>query len=171
MPKRSLRGDESRPARVVAPISVNSSSRYRCVRACTPLSKMKSTAKSSMAGYRNSSTTLGSRWISSIKKTSPLSILVRSPIKSPPFSSAGPDEVMMRVPISPAMMCARVVFPSPGGPLKRRCSRGSLLLMAASIAIFNVSTMRSCPMYSPSRRGLKERNRRLLFRGNCTRVG
>ena len=45
--------------RVVAPTSVKRFKRYLWLRACIPLSKIKSTAKSSMAGYKNSSTILG----------------------------------------------------------------------------------------------------------------
>ena len=50
MPKRSRRGDDRRPARVVAPTSVNGLSAYRRVRAWAPFSIVKLTQKSSIAG-------------------------------------------------------------------------------------------------------------------------
>ena len=36
--------------------------------------------------------------------------------KSPAFSIAGPDVILILTPISFAIIPARVVFPSPGGP-------------------------------------------------------
>jgi hypothetical protein len=40
-------------------------------------------------------------------------------------SRAGPEVVEMLTPISSAMMLARVVLPSPGGPARSTWSRGS----------------------------------------------
>src|SRR3989442_584194 len=87
IPKRSRSGDDSNPARVVAATMVNGRSWYRRVRACAPFSITKLTQKSSIAGYKNSSTARDSRWISSMNSTSPDCSLVRTPIRSPPRSS------------------------------------------------------------------------------------
>ena len=76
----------------------------------------KLTEKSSMAGYRSSSTARGSRWTSSMNRTSFSARFVRIPMRSAPRSIAGPDVVTRVVPISFAMMPASVVLPSPGGP-------------------------------------------------------
>ncbi|OPY64779.1 MAG: hypothetical protein A4E57_03418 [Syntrophorhabdaceae bacterium PtaU1.Bin034] len=84
-------------------------------------------------------------------------MLVRSPIRSPPFSNAGPEDVITFVPISFAIMWASVVLPRPGGPLSRICSSDSPLLRAASIAILSVSTTFFCPIYSESVLGLRLR--------------
>jgi hypothetical protein len=89
--------------------------------------------QSSMAGYRNSSITGRSRWISSMKRMSPSRRLVSVPTRSPGFSSAGPDVVWMFTPISRAMSSASVVLPSPGGPNNRVWSSGSRRAMAASM--------------------------------------
>src|SRR5579875_705262 len=75
----------------------------------------KLTQKSSMAGYRNSSTARGSLWISSMNSTSPRSRLVRIPMRSPPRSRAGPEVVTILVPISAAMMVAKGLAPLPRG--------------------------------------------------------
>ncbi len=56
-PNRSRRGAESWPARVVAPTRVNFGRSRRMELALGPLPTMMSMAKSSMAGYRISSTT------------------------------------------------------------------------------------------------------------------
>src|SRR2546421_1620565 len=58
------------PGRVVAATSVKGRSAYLSVRAWRPLSMTKLTEKSSMAGYRSSSTARGSRWTSSMNRTS-----------------------------------------------------------------------------------------------------
>ena len=59
---------------------------------------------------------LGIRCISSINKTSPGSKLESNAAKSPLFSIAGPLDVLILLPISLAIMNAKVVFPKPGGP-------------------------------------------------------
>src|SRR5215813_11337870 len=89
MPKRSRRGEDSMPGRVVAATRVKGRRGMRMVRACRPLSMTKLTVKSSMAGYRSSSTTRGRRWISSTKRMSRSFRLVRMPMRSPPRSSDG----------------------------------------------------------------------------------
>ena len=61
----------------MAPISVNGRSFMLTVRAPAPSPSVMSTRKSSIAGYMNSSTALGSRWISSMNRTEPSSALVR----------------------------------------------------------------------------------------------
>ena len=116
MPNRSRSGAESMPGRVVAATSVKGRSAYLSVRACMPLSMTKLTAKSSIAGYRSSSTGRGRRWTSSMKRTSCSARFVRIPMSSAPRSIAGPDVGTRFVPISFAMMPASVVLPRPGGP-------------------------------------------------------
>ena len=69
-----------------------------------------------MAEYKYSSTTGLKRWISSINKTSPSPKLVSKPAKSPGLSKTGPLVTLKPTPISLAIICAKVVFPSPGGP-------------------------------------------------------
>src|SRR6266581_4402958 len=73
-----------------------------------------------------------SRWISSIKSTSPFSRLVRSPASSPAFSITGPLVFLMFTAMALAMICASVVLPKPGGPLSRICSSTSPRFRAAS---------------------------------------
>ena len=80
---------------------------------------------SSIAGYRISSTTLDSLWISSIKRTSLSFRLVNKDAKSPVFSIAGPEVTLKFTPISWAIIPARVVFPKPGGPYNSTWSKGS----------------------------------------------
>ena len=115
-PKRSRRGADSWPARVVAPIRVNFGRSSRMELADGPLPMMMSMAKSSMAGYRISSTERLSRWISSTKRMSFSARLVSRAARSPGFSMAGPEVMRMLTPISLAMMPLRVVLPRPGGP-------------------------------------------------------
>ena len=116
MPKRSRSGEESMPRRVVAPISVNRGRSSRMLRAPGPLPMMISSAKSSIAGYRTSSTFGFRRWISSIKSTSPGLRFVNSAARSPACVMAGPLVTRRDTPISFAMMPASVVLPRPGGP-------------------------------------------------------
>jgi len=92
--------------------------------------------------------TLLRRCISSIKSMSPLSRLVRSPARSPPFSITGPDVALIVAPIAFAMMNASVVFPSPGGPEKSICSSGSPLSRAAWIKMPSRSFIFSWPTKS-----------------------
>src|SRR3990170_4239711 len=113
------------PTRVVAPITVTCSIWSRTVRAPGPLPSTTSSAKSSMAGYRISSTTWLSRWISSMNSTSPLPRLVRTAARSPARSMAGPEVGRICGPISAATMLASVVLPSPGGPYSSTWSTGS----------------------------------------------
>ncbi len=90
MPNLPRSGAAKRPVRVVAPIKVNGLRLNLIVLAYGPLSITKSIWKLSIAGYKNSSTTFDRRCISSIKRISPASKLVRMPIKSPARSIAGP---------------------------------------------------------------------------------
>ena len=71
-----------------------------------------------MAEYRYSSITGLSLCISSINNTSPILRLVNKPAKSPGLSNTGPEVILMPTPISLAIICAKVVFPRPGGPCK-----------------------------------------------------
>ena len=59
-----------------------------------------SSVKSSIAEYKISSTNLGILCISSINSTSPSSSEDKIAAKSPDFSIAGPDAVLMDAPIS-----------------------------------------------------------------------
>ena len=90
--------------------------------AAGPLPTTMSSWKSSIAGYRISSTARDRRWISSMNSTSPSSSLVRIAARSPARSSAGPDVTCRWTPISVATMPASVVLPSPGGPANSRWS-------------------------------------------------
>ena len=69
-----------------------------------------------MAGYKISSIYLGILCISSINNTSPGSREESIAAKSPDFSILGPDAVLIFDPNSFAIINAKVVFPSPGGP-------------------------------------------------------
>ena len=111
-----------------------------------------------MAGYKISSTTGLSRWISSIKSKSPASRLLSIAAKSPAFSSTGPDVDLSEAPISLAMMLARVVLPSPGGPKISVWSRASRRFFAASIKIDICSFTACWPMYSAKLAGRRARS-------------
>ena len=116
IPNRSRSGEESCPDRVVAPMSVKGCSGMRIERADGPLPIIRSSAKSSIAGYRTSSTARGRRWISSMNSTSLRLSVVSSAARSPAFSMAGPEVIFRFTPSSDAMMQDSVVLPSPGGP-------------------------------------------------------
>ncbi len=66
--------------------------------------------------------TRDSRWISSMKSTSPSESLVRMAARSPGRSRAGPEVICSSTPISAATIPASEVLPSPGGPAKRKWS-------------------------------------------------
>ncbi len=121
-----------------------------------PSAMRTSTRKSSMAGYRNSSSAGRIRWISSTNRMSPACSPVSSPTRSPAFSSTGPDVVRMLTPISRAMRIASVVLPKPGGPKNRVWSNGSRRCRAASIAIWRLSFTSAWPTNSLSRDGRSE---------------
>src|SRR5690606_1680077 len=116
MPKRSRSGDVSRPARVVAPTSVNGGRSSLMERAAGPSPITMSSWKSSIAGYSTSSTTGLRRWISSTNRTSLGSRLVRIAARAPGRSSTGPEGCLRFAPRSLATMCASVGVPRPGGP-------------------------------------------------------
>src|SRR5690606_13349760 len=118
-----------------------------------PLPSTMSMTKSSIAEYRTSSTTRDSRWISSMKNTSPGSRLERMAARSPGRSRAGPEVICRVVPISAATIPASVVFPRPGGPERRMWSSDLPSARAASIEIHSLSLTRSWPMNSSRRRG------------------
>ena len=111
---------------------------------------MMSMAKSSMAGYKISSTDRFRRWISSTKRMSFSLRLVSSAARSPGFSMAGPEVTRRLTPISLAMMPESVVLPRPGGPWSSTWSRGSPRSLAASMKIERFSLAFSWPMYSVS---------------------
>ena len=56
------------------------------------------------------------RCISSINKTSLSSKFVSKPAKSPGLSKTGPEVTFIPTCSSLAKICAKVVFPKPGGP-------------------------------------------------------
>ena len=120
----------------------------RTERAPGPLSIMMSITKSSIAEYRYSSTTGERRCISSMKSTSPSSRDVRSPAKSPGLSNMGPEVTFMFTPSSFDIICASVVFPSPGGPWNSTWSSDSPLILAAATKILRLDTILSCPVKS-----------------------
>ena len=80
-----------RPVLVVAPTRVKFGNSSLIDRAAGPLPKMMSSSKSSIAGYKTSSTALDKRCISSINNTSPGSSFVSIAAKSPALSRAGPE--------------------------------------------------------------------------------
>ena len=100
----------------MAPINVNFGKSSLIDFASEPLPIVISRTKSSNAGYKISSTTLLNLCISSINKTSYSSKLVKIPAKSPGFSIAGPEVILILECISFAIIPEIVVFPSPGGP-------------------------------------------------------
>src|SRR5512134_1037312 len=158
MPNRSRSGEVSRPARVVAPISVKGGRSSLIERAAGPSPIMMSSWKSSSAGYRISSTTGARRWISSMKSTSFGSRLVRIAARSPGRSSTGPEVWRRFTPSSRAMMCASVVLPSPGGPNSSTWSSASPRPRAAAMKISSCERTFSWPTYSASVAGLSERS-------------
>ena len=116
MPKRSLNGPDSSPAFVVAPIRVNFGKGTRRVFTVCAFPVVMSRKKSSIAGYRISSVTLFSRWISSINKISPFFNDISMPMISLGRSRAGAEVILMFASSSFAITEASVVLPSPGGP-------------------------------------------------------
>src|SRR2546425_2557004 len=88
-----------------------------------------------------------------MKKTSLLSSEVNIAVKSPLRSNSGPALVLIGTFNSLAIICASVVFPSPGGPSSSPWSSASPRLRAASMAIWIFSLTRFWPMYSSSRFG------------------
>src|SRR6266436_19243 len=153
MQKRERSGAVINPARVVAPINVKCPNWNGWIRAPGPCPIIRSTRKSSIAGYSTSSTAGCSRCISSIKKTSLPSSEVSIAVKSPLRSSSGPALVLIGTFNSLAIICARVVLPSPGGPYSSTWSSASPRLLAASMAIWIFSLTRFWPIYSSSRFG------------------
>ena len=135
MPKRSRSGLVNRPARVVAPTSVNLARSILTERAAGPSPMMRSSWKSSIAGYSTSSTAGLRRWISSMNSTSRSSRLVSSAARSPALAMTGPEVARKPTPSSRATICASVVLPRPGGPTNSTWSSASLRLRAASMKI------------------------------------
>ncbi len=109
------------------------------LRAVGPLPMRMSSLKSSIAGYRISSTARGSRWISSMNSTSPSWRSVSSAARSPARTITGPAVIRSPTPISAATIPDSEVFPSPGGPANNRWSTGWPRFRAASITIWRCS--------------------------------
>src|SRR5687767_5844244 len=93
-----------------------------------------------------------------MKRTSRGSRLVSSAARSPGRSSTGPEVWRRFTPISRAMMCASVVFPSPGGPKSSTWSSASPRARAAWMKISSWPRTFSCPTYSASVPGRSERS-------------
>ena len=117
---------------------------------------MISSAKSSIAEYKTSSTLCDKRCISSMNKTSFSERFVSKAAKSPERSIAGPEVTRKLTPNSLAMILASVVFPRPGGPYNKTWSSASLRFKAALIKIERFSFTLSCPIYSLSFLGRSE---------------
>ena len=115
-PNRSRSGAGSSPARVVAPTRVNGAMSSGIAVAPGPLPTTMSTRKSSIARYSISSAGRASRWISSMKTTSPSCSVDSTAARSPERSIAGPLVIRSGAPSSAAMIIAIVVLPRPGGP-------------------------------------------------------
>ena len=146
------------PVRVVAPTSVKRGMSTRIDRAEGPLPMTRSRRKSSIAGYRISSTVRARRWISSMKSTSRSWRFVRIAARSPARSSTGPEVTLKPTPSSEATMWASVVLPRPGLPAKSRWSAGSSRALAASRMIERCSLVEACPTKSTSVRGRSDRS-------------
>src|SRR6185312_3568490 len=89
-----------------------------------------------------------SRWISSMKRTSPSSRLVNKPARSAAFSIVGPLVLFILAHMAFAMMFAMVVLPRPGGPLRRRWSMASPRCLAAATVISRRSLTLAWPVNS-----------------------
>ncbi len=150
MPKRSRKGVASSPARVVAPTSVNGARSIRTLRAAGPSPMMRSSWKSSIAGYRISSMAGCSRWISSMNSTSRGCRLVRIAARSPARWITGPEVARNPTPSSRATICASVVLPRPGGPCSSTWSSASDRARAASMKIARFSRLAFWPTKSDS---------------------
>ena len=136
IPKRSRRGEESSPARVVAPTSVNGLSFNRMVWADGPSPITISSRKSSMAGYNSSCTTGLRRCTSSTNSTSRALKLVSRAARSPGRSSTGPDVCLNPTPNSRAITCARVVFSQARRTVQQRVIHGLATLAGRRHADF-----------------------------------
>src|SRR5215831_4316822 len=106
-----------------------------------------------------------------MKSTSPFSRLVRSPASSPAFSTTGPLVFLMFTPIALAMMWARVVLPSPDGPLKRMCSSTSPRFLAASTISSSRSRTFTWPVNSLNAGGRSEISKAVSDSGGFIGVG
>src|SRR5579875_3952706 len=141
------------PVRVVAPINVKRGKSSRSDLAAGPLPRTMSSWKSSIAGYKISSTGRAKRWISSTNNTSPSERFVSNAAKSPARTSAGPDVTRSPASISLATMPAEEVLPRPGGPEKSMGQTGSPRRRAASSIIERCSFSCDWPTNSSRRRG------------------
>ena len=95
----------------------------------------------------------GSRWISSMKRTSPSPSWLSMAARSPARSMAGPDVTWIATPISAAMIPARLVLPSPGGPASSTWSTAWLRRRAASRMISRWPLSSGWPTNSCERAG------------------
>ena len=119
MPNRSRSGVASSPARVVAPTSVKGARSIRTLRAAGPSPMMRSSWKSSIAGYSTSSMAGCRRWISSMNSTSRGCRLVRMAARSPARWITGPEVARKPTPSSRATICAKRRLPEAGRPVQQ----------------------------------------------------
>ena len=168
-PNRSRSGAGSRPARVVAPTSVNGGSASGIAVAPGPLPTMTSTRKSSIATYSISSAGRAIRWISSRNSTSPSSSEDSTAARSPACWIAGPLVTRSGAPSSCATIIASVVLPRPGGPDSRTWSgarpRAAGRLehereLVADHALADELVQPARPQRAPRRRAPRRRRRR-----------
>ena len=75
-----------------------------------------------------------------MNRTSPVSNDVSKPARSPGLSSTGPLVILQETPNSFAIIFAKVVLPSPGGPCNKTWSKGSLRRVAACTKTSRLST-------------------------------
>ena len=162
MPNLSLKGVVNNPALVVAPTKVKGGTSILIDLAPGPSPMIKSIWKSSMAEYKYSSITLDNLWISSINRTSFGWRFVRIAAKSPVLFNIGPDVVLILTFNSDETICAKVVFPNPGGPCSNIWSIGSSLSDAALINVDKFPWTFFCPMKSSNFFGLNAKSN-LLF--------
>ena len=83
-----------------------------------------------------------------MKSTSFSSKFVKSPAKLPGLSKTGPEVILQFTPSSLAIICAKVVFPNPGGPCKSTWSKAPPLFLAAATKTSKLSNVFLCPAKS-----------------------
>src|SRR5581483_6484260 len=153
MPKRDRNGADKSPVRVVAATSEKRGRLSGSISAFGPSPTGISRRKSSIAGYRYSSTTACRRCTSSMNSTPRSSSDVKYDASVPLCSTAGAPTARRPTPSSPAIKCASVVLPMPGGPENSTWSSASPRRAAAATKTFKLSTTLRWPMYSSKVRG------------------
>ena len=110
--------------------------------------------KSSIAIYNTSSIVGLRRWISSIKRISPVSRLLSTLTSSLGLLNAYQVTTFKEVPICLERMPARVVFPNPLDHEKRICPSSPALSFALSMAVLSTALIGSCPTKDSKSTGL-----------------